>query len=107
MHAPYRLLVKNAQIALQNSQNPWKIFSFYSPILLFEGPPPRLHPFVIQCKGCRECVPAPVETLPDAWIAMKCPLCGEYRRYLATEIFQGRLSWKLVRKPVQTADGRQ
>ena len=33
-----------------------------------------------------------VETLPASWIAVKCPLCSEHRRYLPTEVFQGRAS---------------
>jgi hypothetical protein len=36
--------------------------------------------------------PAMVETLPASWIAVKCPLCSEHRRYLPTEVFQGRAS---------------
>jgi hypothetical protein len=61
---------------------------------------------VIQCKGCGENIPAPVETVPAQAIAAKCPLRGEHRRYLPSELFQGRLSYKLLRKPVRTADGR-
>ena len=29
-----------------------------------------------------------VETLPASWIAIKCPLCGEHRRYLPTKSFR-------------------
>jgi hypothetical protein len=74
----------------------WMAFSFYSPILvfMFKGPPP-LKSFVIRCKGCKENIPAPVETLPAQPIAANCPLCGEHRRYLPSEVFQGRLSYKL------------
>ncbi len=73
---------------------------------MFLLPTHGLYPFVIRCKRCAENVPAPVETLPASWITAKCPLCGELRAYLPTETFQGRLSWKLLRKPVRTADGR-
>jgi hypothetical protein len=38
-------------------------------------------------------------------IAVKCPLCGEHRRYLPTEVFQGRVSYALVRKPVRSTQG--
>jgi hypothetical protein len=82
-------------------------FAFCSPILIFmfhDAAPFR--GFVIRCKRCGENIPAPVETLPASWIAAKCPLCGEHRRYLPSEMFQGRLSYRLMRKPVQTADGR-
>lgn len=36
-----------------------------------------------------------VQTMPDTWIVAECPLCGERRRYLPTDIFRGRLSQKL------------
>ena len=78
------------------------IFSYTEP--MFQGPPNQAS-FVIRCKGCGENVPAPVETLPASWIAAKCPLCGEHRRYLPTEIFRGRLSYALLRKPVRSAQG--
>ena len=52
-------------------------------------------------------MPAMVETLPASWIAVKCPLCSEYRRFLPTEVFPGRVSYALVRKPVRSARGGQ
>jgi hypothetical protein len=61
---------------------------------------------VLCCKGCRENIPAPVESMPAQPIAAQCPLCGEYRRYLPSEVFLGRLSHAMLRKPVRTADGR-
>lgn len=73
-------------------------------LLMFQ-PPPSQSAFVIRCKGCRENIPAPVETLPASWIAAKCPLCGEHRRYLPAEIFSGRLSYALLRKPVRSPQG--
>jgi hypothetical protein len=39
--------------------------------------------------------------MPDYWIAARCPLCGEKRSYLPSEIFRGNLSYKLGRKPVR------
>ena len=44
-----------------------------------------------RLQGVHENIPAPVETLPDDWIIAACPLCGQKRRYLPAEIFQGRL----------------
>ena len=88
----------------RHSKGPWTgfwsyscaldMFVFCSPILsLVFGPPMScLYPFVIVCKGCHKNVPAPIETLPDTWIVPACPLCGEQRRYLPIDIFQGRLS---------------
>ena len=59
----------------------------------FHGPANRLHDYVIKCKRCGEHIAAPVQTIPDSWIVHTCPLCGERRRYLAAEIFRGRLSF--------------
>jgi len=61
---------------------------------MFHGPTSRICDFVIACKGCHEHIAAPVETMPDSWIIHTCPLCGERRRYLPAEIFQGRLSYR-------------
>jgi hypothetical protein len=61
---------------------------------------------VIQCKSCRENIPAPVESMPSQPIAAKCPLCHEHRQYLPSEVFLGRLSHLMIRKPVRSADGR-
>jgi hypothetical protein len=81
-------------------------FLFAYTSLMFPTREPGLYPFLVRCKRCSENVPAPVETLPASWIAATCPLCGERRAYLPAEVFQGRISWKLLRKPVRTADGR-
>ena len=70
-------------------------------------PPPQSQKLVVvQCKGCHENIPAPVESLPAQPIATKCPLCYEQRRYLPSEVFLGPLSHRIIRKPVRTADGR-
>jgi RNase P subunit RPR2 len=63
-------------------------------VSMFHGPSNSLHDFVIRCKRCGENIAAPVNTMPDSWIIHTCPLCGERRRYLPAEIFQGRLSYK-------------
>lgn len=55
---------------------------------MFQGPQ-SWRDFVIRCKGCGENVPAMVEMLPASWIAVKCPLCSEHRRYLPTESVSG------------------
>jgi hypothetical protein len=65
--------------------------------------PKGLHPFVVRCKGCDRNFAAPVETMPASWIAVKCPMCGEHRRYLPAEIFQGRVSWERLPWPVGLA----
>ncbi|MFY9939226.1 MAG: hypothetical protein WAK33_20260 [Silvibacterium sp.] len=71
-------------------------FCFAYAVFMFQGPSTYLA-FVIRCKGCGENIPAPVETLPSSWIAAKCPLCGEHRRYLPNEIFQGRVSYEVTK----------
>jgi hypothetical protein len=40
--------------------------------------------------------------MPDTWIAAQCPLCGKKRNYLPSEIFRGKLSYKLGPKPVRS-----
>ncbi len=69
---------------------------------MFLLPAVRWCDLAVKCKGCGECVPATVETMPSSWIIAECPLCGEKRRYLPPEIFRGRLSVQLMRKPVRS-----
>jgi hypothetical protein len=44
--------------------------------------------------------------LPDSWIVANCSLCGEKRRYLPVDIFQGRLSHDLLVKAPRSSDRR-
>jgi ribosomal protein S27E len=78
-------------------------FLFTYTALVFNLPQSRRQQcdFTIRCKKCGENIPAPVGTMPDDWIAARCPLCGETRNYLPSEIFRGNLSYKLARKPVR------
>jgi len=69
---------------------------------VFNLPEIRSCDFTVRCKKCGENIPAPVATMPDAWIVTECSLCGEKRRYLPSEIFRGNLSYKLGPKPVRT-----
>jgi hypothetical protein len=46
--------------------------------------------FVVTCKQCRREVPSGVREFPFQSITVECPLCGELRRYLPTEVFLGR-----------------
>jgi hypothetical protein len=82
------------------------IFASYSPTLgfMFQGPSSQ-RDFVVRCKRCGENVPAMIETLPASWIAVNCPLCSEHRRYLPTEVFQGRVSWQLDKRHVRSGQG--
>src|ERR1700722_5580222 len=80
------------------------MFVLYSLMLvcMFNLPDAPICNFAIRCKGCGESVPAPVETMPGSWIIAECPLCGERRLYLPADIFRGRLSYRLTRKPVRS-----
>lgn len=77
-----------------------KFFTFCSPILafVFNLLESRQCDFAIRWKRCGENIPAPVGTMPDSWIVARCPLCGEIRHYLPSEIFRGKLSYKLASK---------
>ena len=100
-------LKKSCLIRPASWESLWNTFAFYSPILVFMFPgPENSKRVVVQCKGCGENIPAPVETMPSQPVAAKCPLCHEHRRYLPSEVFLGRLSHLMIRKPVTTADGR-
>jgi len=46
--------------------------------------------FVVECKRCRRDVPAGVMKFPFQSIVVACPLCGELRRYLPSEVLLGR-----------------
>ena len=78
-----------------------EIFALCSPytvLEMFHAPSPDLFPFVVACKECNQNIPAPVETMPGSWIIAECPQCRQQRRYLPTDIFQGRLSHELFGK---------
>ena len=67
------------------------IFAVYSPMLLsmFQGPSGR-KTFVVVCKKCRRDIPTGAAEFPFQSIVVECPLCGETRRYLPSEVFLGR-----------------
>src|ERR1017187_6443730 len=46
--------------------------------------------FVVTCKLCRRDVPSGREEFPFQPVAVECPLRGELRRYLPSEVFLGR-----------------
>lgn len=63
---------------------------------VFLPPSSRICDYTLRCKRCGENIPAPVETMPDTWVVAECPLCGEKRRYLPTDIFRGHICYQLV-----------
>jgi endogenous inhibitor of DNA gyrase (YacG/DUF329 family) len=54
--------------------------------------------FVVQCKKCRRDVPSGREEFPFQSITVECPLCGELRRYLPSEVFLGRPDNLVIRQ---------
>lgn len=78
----------------------FRLLFSYTPSM-FLVPDSPLCNFAVRCKCCRESIPAPVLTMPDTWIVADCPLCGERRAYLPSDIFRGRLSHRLTRKPAR------
>jgi hypothetical protein len=60
--------------------------------------------FVVECKRCRRDVLAGVREFPFQSIIVACPLCGELRRYLPSEVLLGRPN-HLVAKQAR-AEGR-
>jgi hypothetical protein len=70
--------------------------------LVWNLPESRLCDYTVRCKGCGENIPAPVQTMPDTWIIADCPLCDDRRLYLPADVFRGRLSHRLYRKPVRS-----
>jgi hypothetical protein len=65
-------------------------FSFAYTLTMFQGASLR-KTFVVACKKCRRDVPTGVSEFPFQSIVIECPLCGEKRRYLPSEISLGRV----------------
>lgn len=54
--------------------------------------------YVIECKRCRRDIPAGVREFPFQPIAVACPLCGERRQYLPSEVFLGNAHYLIAKK---------
>ena len=65
------------------------IFAYTQP-MSFGFPILERKQFVVTCKRCRRDVPASVREFPFQPIVVPCPLCGELRRYLPSEVFLGQ-----------------
>jgi len=57
--------------------------------------------FVVECKRCRRNVAAGVQQFPFRSIVVFCPLCGERRQYLPSDVYLGRPN-QLVAKQART-----
>ena len=76
----------------------------YNVAMAFGFPTVERKVFVITCKRCHRNVPSGVQEFPFQSITVKCPLCGELRRYLPSEVFLGRPDQLVTRQ--QRAGGR-
>ena len=75
---------------LEGSSTVWHLrLLFAYNVSMFPTPSGR-KTFVVQCKRCRRDVPSGREEFPFQSISVECPLCGELRRYLPSEVFLGR-----------------
>ena len=54
--------------------------------------------FVVACKRCRLDIPAGVPEFPFQSIVVTCPLCGEQRRYLPSEVLLGRPNHQVAKQ---------
>jgi hypothetical protein len=79
------------------------IFSFYSPILDDMRALPFPKCCVVCCKKCGHDVLSGTDGFPAHAIFVVCSLCGEKRRYLASEVMHGRPHFLVRRK---RGDGR-
>jgi hypothetical protein len=79
------------------------IFAYTQP-MSFGFPILERKQFVVTCKRCRRDVPAVVREFPFQPIVVTCPLCGELRRYLPSEVFLGQPN-SLVSKQARRREG--
>src|ERR1035437_4003054 len=73
----------------------------YTVTMAFGFPVIERRLFVVTCKRCRRDVPSGREEFPFQSVAVECPLCGELRRYLPSEVYLGRPN-HLVAKQART-----
>lgn len=65
---------------------------------MFQGPRIRKC-FIATCKRCRREIPAGVKEFPFQPVVVECPLCGEIRRYLPSELMLGKPHPLVGRRP--------
>jgi RNase P subunit RPR2 len=54
----------------------------------FQGAIKPTH-YVVTCKRCARSIPTGVTAFPKDNVVVRCPLCGELRRYRPSEVFLG------------------
>jgi hypothetical protein len=72
------------------TRNALDIRFLFTYLTMFQGPSAR-KTFVVACKKCSRDIQTGVAEFPFRSIVVECPLCGEKRRYLPSEIFFGRV----------------
>src|ERR1035437_5305752 len=79
---PFPTQIRSSQIDIR------QIFAYSDSVMAFGIQERRL--FVVECKRCRRDVPSGVKEFPFRSIVVTCPLCGDQRQYLPSEVFLGR-----------------
>ena len=82
----------------------FRFYFAYTQAMAFGFPAVERRQFVVTCKRCRRDVPSGREEFPFQSVAVECPLCGELRRYLPSEVFLGRPDQLVTRQ--QRTGGR-
>ena len=85
--------------AVPRSTGLLKLFVYPSPAMAFGIQERKV--FIVECKRCKRNVPAGVLEYPFQSIVVTCPLCGEQRRYLPSEVSLGR-PHHVIAKQAQT-----
>ena len=81
-----------------------RFYFAYTHAMAFGFPSVERRLFVVTCKRCRRDVAAGRDDFPFQSITVECPLCGELRRYLPSEVFLGRPDQLITRQ--QRTGGR-
>ena len=67
-----------------------RLYFAYTSCMVFGFPIAGRRQFVVACKLCQRDVPACTDSFPFHSIVVPCPLCGERRKYLPSEVFLGK-----------------
>ena len=54
--------------------------------------------FVVECKRCRRDIPSGLTEFSFQSIAVLCPLCGDLRKYLPSEVALGKPHYLVARQ---------
>lgn len=82
----------------------FRFYFAYTRGMAFGFPTVERKLFVVTCKRCCRDVSAGRDDFPFQSITVECPLCGELRRYLPSEVFLGRPDQLVTRQ--QRTGGR-